>query len=105
MILNSMCDDYENVDQVILPAVSRDGARFGITVDRAEVVSVLTELVGEGLAKGYLLSGPEPAELLGMPPLDEVEEDFRTYFYITEKGMAFHRSNHTWWKKGRALLA
>lgn len=31
-----------------------------------------------------------------MPPLDTVEEDFKTYFYITEEGMDFHRSDDSW---------
>jgi hypothetical protein len=25
-----------------------------------------------------------------MPPMEEIEEDFKTYFFITEKGMAVH---------------
>jgi hypothetical protein len=28
-----------------------------------------------------------------MPPLDVVEEDFKTYFYITKKGMDLHLSD------------
>jgi len=45
------------------------------------------------------LSGTEPfsTELQGMPPVHVVEEDFKTYFYITKKGMEFHRSDDTWW--------
>ena len=33
-------------------------------------------------------------ELTGMPPVDVVETDFKTYFYITKKGMELHLS--TW---------
>jgi len=32
-----------------------------------------------------------------MPPVDVVEENYKTYFYITKKGMEFHRSDDTWW--------
>jgi hypothetical protein len=32
-----------------------------------------------------------------MPSLDVVEEDFKTYFYITKKGMDLHLSDDTWW--------
>ena len=32
-----------------------------------------------------------------MPSLDIVEENFKTYFYITKKELDFHRSDYTWW--------
>lgn len=98
MVLNSICDDYENVDQVILPDVVRDSAKFGFTVERPEIVDALAGLIEDGLAKAYLLSsrGPEQ-ELHGMPPLDVVAENFKTYFYITKKGMDLHLSDDTWW--------
>jgi hypothetical protein len=32
-----------------------------------------------------------------MPPLDVPEEDFKTYFYPTQKGMEVHESDGTWW--------
>jgi len=32
-----------------------------------------------------------------MPPLDVIESDFKTYFYITEKGKSLHRSDETGW--------
>jgi len=99
LVLNAMCDDYENVDQIILPNVAKDGARFGLAIDRPEVVKTLAGLVEDGLAKAYKLAGKEPysTELDGMPSLDIVEEDFETYFYITKKGMDFHLSDDTWW--------
>jgi hypothetical protein len=95
--LNSMADDYENVDQVILRHVARDTAEYGWTIQRAEIVEALTALVGDGLAKAYILSAVEPVvELEAMPPLDVVEEYFKTYFYITKKGIELlHDAN--WW--------
>lgn len=99
MVLNAMCDDFENVDQIILPMVARDCAKLGFLVERADNVKKLTGLVIDGLAKVYLLSGTEPfrTELQGMPPVDVAEEDFKIYFYITKKGMEFHRSHDAWW--------
>ncbi len=64
MVLNSICDDYENVDQVILPDVVRDSAKFGFTVERADVVNALAGLIEDGLAKAYLLSSREPEQEL-----------------------------------------
>jgi hypothetical protein len=31
-----------------------------------------------------------------MPPMDEVDENFKTYFYITKKGMDLHLSDREW---------
>jgi len=97
--LNAMCDDYENIDQIILPEVARDCAKLGFSVERSEIVKALSELLRDGLAKGYLLSATEPfsTELQGMPPVDVVEEEFKTYFYPTKKGMDLHLSDDKWW--------
>src|SRR5271170_4440732 len=99
MVLNAICDDYENVDQVILSDVAGDGAKLGLTIVRSEIVDALAGLVADGLAKAYLLSSREPCstELQGMPSLDVAEENFATYFYITKKGMELHLSDDTWW--------
>ena len=102
LVLNWISDDFENVDQIILPNVTRDGSELGLTVERSDIVDALEGLIKDGLAKAYLLSGtmgPDPfaGELSGMPPLDVVEEDFQTYFYITKKGMDFHLADDTWW--------
>jgi hypothetical protein len=98
MVLRTISDDYENVDQVILRDVAKDGAKLGFAVERSDIVGALAELIKDGLAKAYLLSTTEPAkELQSMPSLDVVEENFKTYFYITKKGMDFLRSDDTWW--------
>ena len=101
LILNSMCDDFENVDQVILRDVAGVAAKCGLTVERPEVVENLRWLVEAGLAKAYDLSpatgDPFAGELQGMPPLDALESDFRTYFFPTQKGMEFHKSDGAWW--------
>ena len=72
MVLNSICDDYENIDQVILRDVAQDAVKLGFTVERSEIVDALAGLIEDGLAKA-------------------------TYFYITKKGMDLHLSDDTWW--------
>jgi hypothetical protein len=80
--------------------MSRTGARCGLTIERSEVVDALASLIADGLAKAYILPGPERSpfsgELPGMPPMDEFEENFKTYFYITKKGMDLHLSDREW---------
>ncbi len=101
LVLNEISDDFENVDQIILPGVSKTAAKCVLTITRAEVVNALAGLVSEGLAKAYHLSpwpdDPSAGELPGMPEMDEIEENFRTYFYITEKGMALHLADDDPW--------
>ena len=99
LVLNAIADDYENVDQVILRHVADGCARCGIKVERSDIVDALTGLVRDGLAKAYLLSGTTPyaTELQQMPLLDVIEEYFKTYFYITPKGMDQYLSDDTWW--------
>ena len=98
MVLNEIAEDYENVDQIILPVVARECAKLGIVVERSDIVNALAELIEDGLAKAYLLSGREPTkELQGMPQVDKVETSFKTYFYITKKGMDVHLADDTWW--------
>ncbi len=99
-----MSDDFENLDQVILPEVARDAAKCGLTIERPEVASALASLLSDGLIKAYDLSvrttDPFRTELPGMPPLDEIEgitEMFKTYFYPTKKGMDLHLYGEKWW--------
>jgi hypothetical protein len=98
LVLNSICDFGENVDQCILHDVAEDGAKCGLTIDRAEILDALTGLIEDGLAKASLLSPWEPeTEIQGMPPMDVIEECFKTFFFITEKGMEVHLSDGTWY--------
>ena len=57
MVMNSVCDDYENVDQVILKQIAPDGARLGVTIQREDVVTALAKLIAGGLVQAYRLSG------------------------------------------------
>jgi hypothetical protein len=101
LILNTICDDFENIDQMILREVRDQGAKCGLTIQRSAVVAALHALVEGGMAKSYELSAssedPFSGELPEMPPLDVFEEYFRTYFYITKKGMEFHEADGTRW--------
>jgi hypothetical protein len=101
LILSAIADDFENVDQVIFPSVAGQAAKCGLTVGRSEIVALLAVLVEGGLAKAYDLSpsvrDPFSGELQSMPPLDVVEENFRTYFYITQKGIDFYLADTTQW--------
>lgn len=101
LVLNSICDDFENIDQVILRDVSATGATCGMTIDRSEVVQALENLIQDGLTKAYTLPGPtdDPfsGELVGMPKVDEIEEDFKTYFYATAKGLELQCPDDAWW--------
>jgi hypothetical protein len=99
LVLNAISDDYENVDQVILRYVVEQLAKLGMAIERSEIVIALGGLIQDGLAKAYLLSGTEPysTEFRGMPPLDVVEENFKTYFNITKKGRDLLLADKTDW--------
>jgi len=99
LVLSEICDDYENVDQIILPRVSEDAAKHGLAIERTEIVNALAGLIQDGLAKAYRLSSHQPysTELQGMPPLDVIEEYFETFFWATKRGIELRRSHMTSW--------
>ena len=101
LVLDSICDDFENIDQMILRDVSAVGFKCGLTIARQEIVQALASLIADGLAKAYYSPGPERSpfsgEVAGMPPTDVVEEDFRTYFYATKDGIDLQVADGTWW--------
>lgn len=101
LVLNSICDDFENVDQVILRDVAEVGTKCGLTINRPDVVNGLQVLVEAGLAKAYDLfpgiADPFSGEIQGMPPLAVPEEHFRTFFHVTKQGMDFHLADGTWY--------
>ena len=101
LVLETICDDFENVDQVILRYVVDIGAKCGVVIRRADVLEALRVLVEAGLAKPYDLRAargdPFSGEIQGMPPLDIAEEEYKTYFYVTKKGMEFQRADPSWW--------
>ena len=97
MILRAIADDYENVDQVIYRQCAAAGAAIDLTIERSDIVDALRGLIQEGLAKAYLFSSTNDCmEFHGMPPLDVIETDFKTYFYITKKGLEHHSTDTRW---------
>jgi len=99
LVLDSICDDYENVDQTILRDVAADAAKCGLTVERREIVEALAQLLERGWAKAYIMAetAPSSRELQEMPSLDIIEEHFKTYFYITKKGKEIQLADESWW--------
>ena len=97
MLLRAIADDYENVDQVIYRQCAEAGAAIDLTIERSDIVDALRGLIQEGVAKAYLFSSTNDCMAFhGMPPLDVIETDFKTYFYITKKGIDL-LSQDTWW--------
>jgi hypothetical protein len=72
LVLNQICDDY---------------------------VEALYGLIADKLANAYLMSskGPFAIRLEHTPSLDIPEDNFTTFFYITEKGMSEHLADAPWW--------
>lgn len=99
LVLNEICDDYENIDQIIFPTVAEVSPKLGITVGRSDIVEALSRLISKGLAKACILSTSPPfeTEIEGMPNCDQVEENFKTYFTCTDEGMKLQLSDDSWW--------
>jgi len=55
MVLRAISDDYENMDQVILRDVAKNGAKLGLAVGRSDIVDALAGLIEDELAKAYFL--------------------------------------------------
>jgi len=70
--------------------------RRGITISPEEVIHSLGGLIDLGYAKAWHLDrGDPPKEYDGMPPVEHIVP-YRAYFYATQEGLDFHRSNDTW---------
>ena len=86
-VLNSISDDYENLSQEITGMVTKDGTDCGVTIEKSEIVTALEELVRRGWAKAYRLDNGPPAEFDRMPSIEEMEDFYGAWFYITDAGM------------------
>jgi hypothetical protein len=62
-----MSDDFENIDQIIFPTVSRDAAERGSTGRRRD---------SQGIRPQAVKRQPIQWELRGLPPVDVSEEKF-----------------------------
>jgi hypothetical protein len=90
-VLDGIADDYENLEQITKHVASLS-ADCGMTIQSSEILEVLGDLVGAGLAKAYRLSSDGAKEIDGMPSAHEIGSPFLTteddiYFWVTKKGM------------------
>ncbi len=93
LVLNEICDDYENVDQIILAVA--EGAAHGLEIDRLDVEAALGRLIAARLAKAYRLSPPS-AESEAMPDVGVPETSNSTYFLATSLGLERHLGDEAW---------
>jgi hypothetical protein len=98
-VLNSMADDYENLSVSIIPALNRDGADCGMTIEKDEVVQALREAVELGWVKAYKLyaSSRKPDEFGRMPTLEEMEDPMGAWFDLTEAGRKVQMAEFEGW--------
>lgn len=100
-VLDSICDDYEHLTISIGPDVTKLGVGCGLTIEKAEIVQALAELLEIGWAKAYRLHNDgrsKWAELReGMPSPEEMEDPMGAWFYITEAGMKAELADWTPW--------
>ena len=91
MVLNEICDDYENVDQIILPQVAQNAVKCGLVIERSEIVEALAGLIQDGMAKAYLLSTWSRSRLNFKACRRSMSSrsTFETYFFVTKKGIEF----------------
>ncbi len=102
IVLNEICDDYENLHQ-ITKQVGRVTSACGMSIATHEILEALRELVESGLAKAYELSPWSPTKVLDrMPPVEEIGSPDESrigdvYFWITKKGMQVHMQDCAEW--------
>ena len=91
LVINSMADDYESVETILL-SINEWGdsldpeswpAARAIPVSRTEVIRALRELTAEGYAQSYILETKEP---FAKPVEFREEEVDDLWFYVSPKG-------------------
>jgi hypothetical protein len=91
LVLNEICDDYENLAISIEMPIMERGGRCGLYVDKGEIVHALQELVELGLARPYRLHGDRrpnwAEEMERMPSLEEMESPDGAWFFRTDAGL------------------
>jgi len=92
LVLNSMVDDFENLDQIIFPTVRSDGRLLGWEIERGEVVTHLAELVESGFVGAFRLASEPPHEIRldRMPELQPDVDSKDIHFYPTAAGFQLH---------------
>ena len=99
LVLDKICDDYENLDSTILRDVAKDALELGEVVGREQIVEALSSLIAAGLAKAYCLSATgSPVTEIELPSAAEIQEgDEAAYFLATPKGVELQLADDTWW--------
>ncbi len=97
LVLNSICDDYENLVVSIKPAIDRDARDCGIEISELEIVDALRNLVDLGWAKAYRLGGKNAVEFDQMPTIDEMRDFYGAWFHITDAGMKVQLADYGGW--------
>jgi hypothetical protein len=93
-VLNSFCDDYEDIEQ-ITKAIDEEGPAGGLTISHDEIVQALRELIELGYAKAWdLQRWPDPptTDNQETPPREDITP-LNPRFARTEGGVAFHKAS------------
>jgi hypothetical protein len=97
LVLNEICDDYENLAVSIEMPIKERGGRCGLYIEKEEIVEALTELFDLGWAKAYHLDGERTTVFKTMPSLTEMEDFSGAWFYRTEEGLRAQLENWEPW--------
>jgi hypothetical protein len=97
IVLNEICDDYENLSVSIADPVGRRVRDCGFTIERSEIAMLLLELVELGWAKAYQLGGQEVVEYDRMPSVEEMDNPNGAWFYVTHAGMKVQSAGYEGW--------
>jgi hypothetical protein len=92
-VLNSFCDDYEDIEQ-ITKRTDELGLACGLTISREDIILALRELIELGYAKAWDLTRWATTEDQGMPPREEITP-MNPRFVRTEEGLAFYEASST----------
>ncbi len=98
-VLNSFCDDYEDIEQ-ITKATDEVGPACGLTISHEDIIQALRELIELGYAKAWDLEpkrkNKQPHEYPGMPPSQEIGE-LDVFFMATREGKIIHKTRSPHW--------
>jgi len=88
-VLNSFCDDYEDIEQ-IMEHTGEVGPKCGLTISREDIIQALRELIDLRYARAWDLTQPkrEPTkEYQGMPTPEEIGP-LDPWFFRTSEGLS-----------------
>ncbi len=97
LVLDSICDDYENLSVSIKPDLDRYARDCGLEISEPEIVTALNSLVELGWAKAYRLGGKDAVEFDRMPTIDEMRDPDGAWFYVTGVGLKVELADYEGW--------